>query len=884
LSFAILRTYKWISELQSLVHFQVYDFFLKEFSIDLSFLLTFQNDYYVQRLLYEKALLYPDLPIDIRAKRSIAIYAAKYSVVTSDFLLFVPKYLRNDPEITLTLTARSTNCLKHLDEETKSNKNLILNLIEITTGQVKTSTDPFKKEMAVAFLKEMNAAVINTDDFIRKSIEINPFAILFLSKETQLNPDYVRLFISSLKSLKTHDQLNLIQSFVQYNQDFLSELPRSLNIYDNEQVFAIGCKKNALLYRSASERLKRNGRVLSAAAQAPNLTKELFLELLAIDSSLYRYVPTHLSDDYSIAFKVVKENGLLLKYCHESLRNDEILVNIAIQKNPLSYEFVCDSLKMDQALSLKAIRGDFGNVHFLPISLLESYAFLEKLARTENGFLGLIGLNLTLKTIYHITRLHTERKITDAMIPSQIKSRHEYVTLKLFFNEGINKDHFQIDSKLYCIQIFPEAISDELSSRVASSAGNYDDLIRELIPFVNNWRYEDRSNREQTLEEFAHYKSAVIGKINILRDLLEGKINYFGTENLPWEQKKYFLETIKEYLRTIQGTFRKAKTPNEYDAEKKQIIRGLEVCAGGFLADLKQVHDQICIYEGLSYAGTVGILVQKEALLATEAMNHHFTHTLDVFRGRRVVDVHGSNQLQYDFHHFIGGKRIPKDPYGIKFGDMDVLLPKFLEFHHPRKLIDTVLRELATSPEFQVRTRNYLNDHLIPSMIDKERISEKKEALEQEILDIQSALSELIQTCLQSAKSKDHYYDITSSVIKLKRLRDLATKLASFSYSEETLRDFMSHKKEFIEIDQLLNRLTSITNLPKKDLLLSDVETLFNSFDEHKDEIIQESLKEDQIQLLIDQGKIDEELVPKDEFLICCLLEHFGFLVRLDQP
>lgn len=61
-------------------------------------------------------------------------------------------------------------------------------------------------------------------------------------------------------------------------------------------------------------------------------------------------------DNLSILARLVRINGLILKYANEEMRNNLELVNLAISKDYNAVEFVSESLKNDKTFMEKVVQ------------------------------------------------------------------------------------------------------------------------------------------------------------------------------------------------------------------------------------------------------------------------------------------------------------------------------------------------------------------------------------------------------------------------------------------------------------------------------------------------------------------------------------------------
>ena len=157
--------------------------------------------------------------------------------------------------------------------------------------------------------------------------------------------------------------------FIYKNHDDISS-----NLFDDKEIALLAVSMNEFSLEYFSERLKDNDDVVMEAIllndsackyASSRLKNDRCFLLKAFDYKITKginngvmlsYVSEELKDDYDIVYKAVKGYGLQIEDASERLRDDDVLCFLAVDNFPPAFEFISHRLRDDKTILLAALR------------------------------------------------------------------------------------------------------------------------------------------------------------------------------------------------------------------------------------------------------------------------------------------------------------------------------------------------------------------------------------------------------------------------------------------------------------------------------------------------------------------------------------------------
>jgi len=272
--------------------------------------------------------------------------------------------LKSDRELMLVAVKNNGEILEKLSDDFKNDKKIVFAAVRNYYGAFEYASESLKNDRAV-----VKAAIFEDSDNLE-------FASDKLKNDKKLVMNVVNTWGSRLiyasNDLKNDKEVVLLA----VRQNGLALEYASEELRNNKEVVLEAVRQNGLALEYASEELRndkevvleavrKNGLALKYASEELRNDKELVKEGLKIIDELImsnqspkeflEILGPNLKKDKSLIIEIIKKDGAILEHVSEELRNDLDIVNLAIKDNIRYFEFAGDKLKNDKNLVLRLL-------------------------------------------------------------------------------------------------------------------------------------------------------------------------------------------------------------------------------------------------------------------------------------------------------------------------------------------------------------------------------------------------------------------------------------------------------------------------------------------------------------------------------------------------
>eukprot|EP01080_Neovahlkampfia_damariscottae_P005756 gene5756-9577_t len=304
-----------------------------------------------------RSILYASL--NLQSDREIALSVVSRNGLTLDFL----NEFKGDEEVLL--EAIKQNPIAFLYSRKKIQKKLpfLRKVCSISGGLVQYMNEKFRvdKELGMnvvknnveiakkALGKEPNAIehvpfeIENYEELVLETLKVDSSMIHYIKNEKLLNN---KEFILKTIGIDTKiaekrwfvfkNDIDIISKLISKNGDNISKIDFRKSDW-NDDLLIIGLKNSGLAIQFIPLSL---------------LTKRMAFTAVQQNSEAFKYC-INFCDDKELTLLVVSSNGKMLKYAHESLKENKEIALAAVTQNKEAYKFINDSLKYDIDIYLK---------------------------------------------------------------------------------------------------------------------------------------------------------------------------------------------------------------------------------------------------------------------------------------------------------------------------------------------------------------------------------------------------------------------------------------------------------------------------------------------------------------------------------------------------
>lgn len=327
---------------------------------------TFQDDEEILLIALESnPITYQYSSDRLRNERSIILKAVS---LNADSLRYASDELKKDREIVKMAIMKDGKYLKHTSIE-------IQNDLEIVELALKSSPDAFHyisetfkrdnielitKLIGKRGFKKLPSEFSHDREIVLESIKLCSKNLSKSSNELQNDRDFILLVVKTcgmaLEYVKNfQNDREIVMTAITQNGNALAFAPNRL--FDDEEIILKSIETATCmddLCSRLSERLKNNNELYMKCVCVDPLPRKLQLEseimmqiLKKRPFHLINYAYSFVSRNRTLAMKIVKQDGSLLKYLPSKYRNDREIVSFAIQQNKEAFKDASDQLKND---------------------------------------------------------------------------------------------------------------------------------------------------------------------------------------------------------------------------------------------------------------------------------------------------------------------------------------------------------------------------------------------------------------------------------------------------------------------------------------------------------------------------------------------------------
>lgn len=605
------------------------------------------------------------------------------------------------------------------------------------------------------------------------------------------------------------------------------------------------------------------------------------------NGKLLASAPKELKEDRAFIIKALKNNGKAFEYLPERLKTDKELIEVAVSTTVEAFLLTDTSTRSRKDLFRELIQKCSNIIAYAPEEFIQDREFVEELLKINGKIYPYIVHKYPDKEMLKIA-LRTYSKAIE-YAPYLLKTDMDLIRLSILADVPITEKRF--GSNYYIPKAIPDHLSQELSLQIGVTSGSIDVLIDDLKHFIQNWSMTSKPAGlvVKDLNALKVKKSDYLNQLEIFHERLKKKSSFMGT---PFATQRkaldQFYAQIEMLLKQISG---KIISNPQYVEERFQILRGASVCAGGLLAELTQIEASLNDYGSLSFPAILAKIAGNEVKFRIESLNS-------------ARDVHLSNQIQYQLHDYIGGKKIEKDPLG-RPQDPLMLSRVFLRTHTAGKLADTILFKLQDEEglfskfiqftEQELFQGETTNPAIEEQLIELEQVFsrncseflEKRERINQSLLKdhltpersmIGSALSFITWLIGYEDRTIDERKTLVLAELtktSYASLLEIALKSKDIELTDEQIRHLLDNREELIQFYRILQTISFDTGI-KKDLLLSaSFDVITRAYERRKSQRVQGLFAEEF------QRKFENGYPNKEQIVF--ILEKVGILEVIDR-
>jgi hypothetical protein len=200
------------------------------------------------------------------------------------------------------------------------------------------------------------------------------------------------------------------------------------------------------------EILSNNFKNLKFVSSELRKNKEFILKIIDLmeDSygRLFKYIPQYLNNDYDIALKLVKLDGMVLENISTKLKDNEKIVRAAINNNPFAAMFASKKLLDNKDLALIAVNKEGGAFSY----------FSERLRSDKDVVLPAVKNNGE-ALLYVFGELKKDKEIVLAAIKSN-KKAVLFTPNELFSDKEVALEALRQETLAYVY--FPEDLNQQI--------------------------------------------------------------------------------------------------------------------------------------------------------------------------------------------------------------------------------------------------------------------------------------------------------------------------------------------------------------------------------------------------------------------------------------
>ena len=368
-----------------------------------------------------------------------------------------------------------------------------------------------------------------------------------------------------------------------------------------------------------------------------------------------------------------------------------------------------------------------------------------------------------------------------------------------------------IDGKRLSLTPVPSQINKEIKTATSepSAQGDYKTTLEDCSTFINSLKLNNLPLSLQacnTKGKLAEQKIALHAALKTLAKRIDTNEGYLGTPPVGTPALKSFYGQIKYYLSDIQKHLDPLKDAEEY----LQLLLAADVCGGGLLAHLDQLHTRLCSADSsLSAEAICAKLIGGEIKLFIESKNQD-------------RNVHTNNTYQRLLKDYIGGPDVFNDPFGPTINPMDLLEMLFREITVSR-ILEELARDLKNNEPLKERLIEYIEDRLFEG---KELEQKDKDTFQEEFNGQLKALIESKERCGPNIPS----FEVLQAVAQTDRITVLKKKCPNLD--SEILNAILTNRDKIIPlVTEVIPQLKNLTGLSSQALLTMDEQNIQLAFE-----------------------------------------------------
>lgn len=683
-----------------------------------------------------------------------------------DYLGCLHGSFRDDLELLMPYLLKNPKLYEFLCKTLKENKDLVLELIALDSSVYDLVSKGLKKDVEIAaaalrkantftFLHLIDGSLKSSPDFGLAAIELISQSLTWRHISNWLDIPVVcqnELFVikclekgidSIIKHIPQELRANkeIAKLWINLDPSIYVNLPRPLK--EDLEILEVALSKEGGNLQYAPESIKRNKEfVLKAVAHRPfaiqcaddSLKSDHDVVTLALNANAmsYRFIGPALKENLDYAVLALNQNGLTLQYMTDAFKDDLDLVTRAIEQNPEAFQYASERLRAEPELvqTVLARRPDLmSHVAFAQVNSIDLALFI---VRQDGQLLQRLNPDLRANREVVLAALHNTIEARH-FIPEALLNDPEIRTLLL------NQYAALIHGRRYLPCVVPEAVQTKMQALAEDvGEGSVDHLLTEDLPsFISTLSAGELGVGAALVEE---RKAALNTSLNRLRDRIEHKIAFLGTPRAhEAEQLHAFYDHIKAYLRQLDA---KLSARPDMRSERLQILEGADVCGGGLLAQLQQLHYHVVSSNaGLSCAAQLTKWRNEAIYTFIEESVAHIAEA----EGSQP-NVHDKNIITWQLRDFLGGSDILFDHLANQQDEVR-LISSLFERRGAAQLVRSLIEDLKTNEELKDAVLEFVNNDMFdgedPSEAIVELLTNEREEVEASFTRIQEIRADL---------------------------------------------------------------------------------------------------------------------------------------------
>jgi hypothetical protein len=696
---------------------------------------------------------------------------------------------------------------------------------------------------------------------------------------------------------------------INFLTDFAFRAPLHVSLIPKERLVAVFERMNALILDEAylrtleptiiGNKLKFYLQVIQKepffyhCLKDPVRESEVFIErALHANPACFKYLAEERKESIAYILEIARRVPGILSHVEDiGLRQQAVRELLA--ENPNRLKQMPITIQLDLTPILPFVLEDPSLVSSFESSCFADFLFVEELITSGPALLerddfsfALMDRRESYGTICSVFKKHFPLLLSVRKELQNVLLNHDPdlfgLLVRHFVQEGVSDEQSILGGKRYVVSTMPEDISIRLSAMLGerptgcSALRLLNEKVRAFVQTLPR-RVEASAPRGGMGELILYQEDAII----VLDEALERirtRRPFLGT---PREDERESLELFYRQIENFLGKIDEkiSADPRKNVDDKKQIIRALSVCGGGWLAHFEEMETTLCEVE---VDAPFSLLVGK--LVSVTCKN--IVYVLNMKDASNPEDVHTYNGMLQVVNAYTGG-RAPIDHLSFMPADPIRFAMEFAEAFSPLKVCESIAEHISTKHRLGDEFASYRDLVLCrntPTNPYFERRIEEKEIELRSYLRGYADQKEFIRRLEESLertgeKSKEIYRLLKGDKEGerlLEAFRNLRNSLSTPLLTDEECRFFVTYKQKFKEISILRGKISALTHLKEAEIFTDrmPMQMVMDAFIANKQQLIDEEAGEYFERIHMENGRIK----PSG---IALILAKLGFLTEV---